>query len=73
MTGAIAAIERHPGRTITAIGTLLVLAYGASLFLLRKPDGRIVVGDAVHYYVYLDPRCTIATCISETSTCASTA
>ena len=53
MTGAIAAIERHPGRTITAIGTLLVLVYGASLFLLRKPDGRIVVGDAVHYYVYL--------------------
>ena len=45
--------ERHPGRTIVAIGLVFALAYGASLVLLPKADGRIVVGDAVHYYVYL--------------------
>ncbi len=45
--------ERHPGRTITAVGVLFVLAYASSLVLLPKPDGRIVLGDAVHYYVYL--------------------
>lgn len=28
-------------------------AYAASLVLLPKPDGRVVVGDAVHYFVYL--------------------
>ncbi len=45
--------ERHPGRVIVAIGLLFALAYTASLVLLKKPDGRIVIGDAVHYYVYL--------------------
>lgn len=45
--------ERHPGWTIAAIGLVFALAYGASLVLTPKPDGRIVVGDAVHYYVYL--------------------
>jgi len=45
--------ERHPGRTIVAIGLVFALAYGASLVLFPKADGRIVVGDAVHYYVYL--------------------
>ncbi|MBK5298592.1 MAG: hypothetical protein JJE40_15675 [Vicinamibacteria bacterium] len=45
--------ERHPGRTIVVIGLVFALAYGASLVLFPKADGRIVVGDAVHYYVYL--------------------
>jgi hypothetical protein len=45
--------ERHPGRVIAAIGLLFALAYSSSLILLKKPDGRIVIGDAVHYYVYL--------------------
>ena len=45
--------ERHPGRTVVAIGLIFALAYGASLVLIPKADGRIVVGDAVHYYVYL--------------------
>jgi len=45
--------ERRPGSTILTLGILFVVAYGASLHLLRKPDGRIVIGDAVHYYVYL--------------------
>ena len=29
------------------------LAYGTGVVFLKKPNGRIVVGDAVHYYVYL--------------------
>jgi hypothetical protein len=45
--------ERWPGRTIAAIGLLFALTYGASLVVLAKPTGRIVIGDAVHYYVYL--------------------
>lgn len=45
--------ERRPGRVIAAIGLLFVLAYGASLVVLAKPSGRVVIGDAVHYYVYL--------------------
>jgi hypothetical protein len=45
--------ERHPGRLIAVVGLLFALAYGSSLFLLPKPGGRIVGGDALHYYVYL--------------------
>lgn len=45
--------ERRPGSTLAAIGLVFALAYGASLILFPKPDGRVVVGDAVHYYVYL--------------------
>jgi hypothetical protein len=43
--------ERHPGRLIAAIAVLFALAYGASLVLRPKPDGRIVMGDALHHYV----------------------
>jgi hypothetical protein len=43
----------HPGATIAAIGLLFLLAYGASLVALPKPDGRIVIGDALHHYVQL--------------------
>ncbi len=46
-------VERRPGRTIAAVGLLMALAYGSALVLLPKRDGRIVVGDAGHYYVYL--------------------
>ena len=45
--------ERHPGRTIAAIGVLFALAYAASLVLLAKPNGQIVLGDAVEHYVQL--------------------
>lgn len=45
--------ERHPGRVITAIGLLFVFAYTASLIVRPKPDGRIVIGDALHHYVQL--------------------
>jgi len=49
----IALPERRPGGLIAAIGLVFCLAYGASLVWLPKPSGRIVVGDAVHLYVYL--------------------
>lgn len=45
--------ERRPGHVLLAVGLTFCLAYAASLVALPKPDGRIVVGDAVHYYVYL--------------------
>ena len=45
--------ERHPGLTIVGVGLVFLVTYAASLVLLAKPDGRIVVGDAVHYYVYV--------------------
>jgi hypothetical protein len=45
--------ERHPAGTLALIGLVFALAYAASLVWLRKPDGRIVIGDAVHHYVQL--------------------
>jgi hypothetical protein len=45
--------ERHPGRTLASIGVAFALAFGASLLLLPKPGGRIVLGDALHHYVQL--------------------
>ena len=46
-------IERHGTAALVAVGLVLALTYGVALEALRKPDGRIVTGDAVHYYVYL--------------------
>jgi hypothetical protein len=45
--------ERWPGRVIAVLGLLFAITYGASLVVLAKPTGRVVMGDAVHYYVYL--------------------
>jgi hypothetical protein len=45
--------ERHPVRTIAGIGLIFALAYTAAIVFLPKRDGRMVVGDAVYYYVYL--------------------
>ena len=45
--------ERAPGSVIAAITLLFACAYGASLVWLAKPDGRIVLGDALHHYVQL--------------------
>ena len=53
MTTIAAWVERHPGRVIAAIAVLFVAAYSASLVLRPKPDGRIVLGDALHHYVQL--------------------
>ena len=49
----IALPERAPGGVIAAITLLFACAYGASLVWLAKPDGRIVLGDALHHYVQL--------------------
>jgi hypothetical protein len=53
LTRALTFPERAPGRTIATIGLLFALAYGASLFLFPKPDGRLLIGDALHHYVQL--------------------
>ena len=45
--------ERRTTLVITIIGLLFAVAYGASLVLRPKPDGRVVVGDALHHYVQL--------------------
>lgn len=45
--------ERAPGKTIALIGVLFAAAYTLGLILLAKPDGRIVIGDAMHEYVQL--------------------
>lgn len=45
--------ERRPGLVIALIGLLFGLAYGSSLVLRPKPDGRVVTGDALHHYVQL--------------------
>jgi len=49
----IALPERAPGSMIAALTLLFACAYGASLVWLAKPDGRIVLGDALHHYVQL--------------------
>jgi hypothetical protein len=46
-------LEQHPGRFLLAIGIACAVAYIAALAAFPKRDGRIVIGDAVHYYVYV--------------------
>jgi hypothetical protein len=53
MTSLLLLPERHPGRIIAGIGLLFACAYGLSLVLLPKPDGRLLIGDALHHYVQL--------------------
>ena len=53
MTRLGALVERHPGRTIVLIAVLFAAAYTASLILRPTPDGRFVIGDALHHYVQL--------------------
>jgi hypothetical protein len=45
--------ERYPAFTIISIGVVFALAYGAGTIAFAKPDGRIVVGDALGHYVQL--------------------
>lgn len=47
------AVARRPGRVLAGVGLACAGAYALSLVLLPKPGGRVVVGDAVHYFVYL--------------------
>jgi hypothetical protein len=46
-------LESRPGAVIAVVATLFATAYAASLIFLPKPDGRIVIGDALHHYVQL--------------------
>lgn len=50
---AMERLEQRPGRVVLAIGCLCLAAYLAAMLVFPKPDGRLVIGDAVHYYVYL--------------------
>jgi hypothetical protein len=43
----------RPTRLIAAFGLLFAVAYASSLVLLPKPDGRVLLGDALHHYVQL--------------------
>ena len=45
--------ERRPARIVALAGLLFAAAYGASLVWLPKPDGRLLLGDALHHYVQL--------------------
>lgn len=40
-------------RTILGVGGVLLLMHLAAMELLRKPDGRVVFGDATHHFVQL--------------------
>ena len=51
--GLLSLPERRPVAVLVTIGGVFALAYALSLVLLPKPGGRIVIGDAVHYFVYL--------------------
>jgi hypothetical protein len=46
-------LERHIGLAIVALACLFSAAYMTSLVVFPKPDGRVVVGDALHHYVQL--------------------
>jgi hypothetical protein len=47
------AVTDQTGRVIVALGALMLAAYLAATILLPKPDGRVVFGDATHYFVQL--------------------
>ena len=51
--GWLAQPERHPGRSIVLLAAMMMTAYVLSVILLPKPDGRILIGDALHHYVQL--------------------
>ncbi len=53
MTSIAALVERHTAGVIAAIAVVFAAAYASSLVVRPKPDGRIVVGDALHHYVQL--------------------
>ncbi|MEO8480722.1 MAG: hypothetical protein ABI634_00845 [Acidobacteriota bacterium] len=40
-------------RAIMVVGACLVVAYLAAMTVMRKPDGRVVFGDATHHFVQL--------------------
>jgi hypothetical protein len=53
MTALLTLPERRPRAVICAVGLLLALTHAAAIVWLPRADGRLIAGDAVHYYVYL--------------------
>ncbi len=47
-----ATIER-PLALLVALFVIFMVVYGASIFLIPKRYGRLIVGDGIYYYVYL--------------------
>src|SRR6187399_1487906 len=50
---ALAFVTHRTGRTIFVAGLGLVVLYLAAMIVLRKPNGRVVFGDATHTFVQL--------------------
>ena len=53
MSPLVRVLEQRPQATILAIGAAFLLLYVLAVTAFAKPNGRIVDGDAIHYYVYL--------------------
>ena len=53
LSGLVAPFERHPTRTIVAVGLLFALAYVTAQVWFAKPPGRVIDGDALGYYAWL--------------------
>ncbi|RIK27016.1 MAG: hypothetical protein DCC52_09740 [Chloroflexi bacterium] len=47
------AIIERPRALWVALFVIFLLVYGASIFLIPKRYGRLIVGDGIYYYVYL--------------------
>lgn len=47
------AVVENPTRLFIAVLVIFLLVYGASIFLIPKRYGRLIVGDGIYYYVYL--------------------
>jgi hypothetical protein len=50
---SLAWVERHPGRTLAAIGVIFAVTYVGALTLVPRSRGRLVDGDTIQYYAYL--------------------
>jgi hypothetical protein len=50
---ALNALIARPKPLFVALFVVFLLVYGASIFLVPKRYGRLIVGDGIYYYVYL--------------------
>lgn len=53
MSPLVRVLEQRPEATILAVGAACLLLYVLAVTAFAKPHGRVLDGDAVHYYVYL--------------------
>ena len=53
LTRLITSVERRPARTFAAIGLLFAALYTSTHAFFPRAHGRVVNGDAIQYYVYL--------------------